>query len=254
MIMRMALFIGLIVFISSCSNTTAKKRYEVASSSVAVVELFTSEGCSSCPPADKLLNELVENVVDNDLPIYVLGFHVDYWNYIGWEDRFSDPIYATKQKSYAQILNSSVYTPQMIVNGSQQFLGSSRPKMESALESALKVPAKTNITVLGKKTGAQGQLIFDYQVKNVPENSYLSIGIVESSLSSDIQAGENNGKSITHANVVRAYRAINLKKGNGEGEIGIALPKELNQANSKAILYVQNRGDLEITGAIQIDL
>ncbi len=97
-----------------------------------VVELFTSEGCSSCPPADALLGELAQRQY-----VLPLSFHVDYWDYIGWKDRFADPIYTRRQHAYAEAQGSSmVYTPQMIVAGAIDVVGSDRKAVEKALKTA----------------------------------------------------------------------------------------------------------------------
>src|SRR5215831_17181987 len=104
----------------------------------AVVELFTSEGCSSCPPADALLADLKSYANGTDKNIYVLSFHVDYWNRLGWRDPFSDAAYSARQTQYDQHFGSSVYTPQMIVNGKQQFVGSEKKTASEAIAAALK--------------------------------------------------------------------------------------------------------------------
>src|SRR5258706_7835451 len=103
-----------------------------------VIELFTSQGCSSCPAADKNLAEIIEDAEKNGQPVYGLSFHVDYWNYIGWKDPYSNPGYTARQHQYAQKLNSeSVYTPQMIVNGEIEFVGSNKKASSEAVASAL---------------------------------------------------------------------------------------------------------------------
>ena len=93
----------------------------------AVVELFTSEGCSSCPPADNLLGEIVKDAQKGQQRVYCLSFHVDYWNSLGWRDPYSDPAFSRRQREYARAFESvQVYTPQMVVNGSTGFVGSDR--------------------------------------------------------------------------------------------------------------------------------
>src|SRR5579872_5297720 len=97
-----------------------------------VIELFTSQGCSSCPAADKNLAELIEEAEKKGLPVYGLSFHVDYWNYIGWKDPYSRSEYTARQREYSSFLNSeTVYTPQMIVNGEVEFVGSDKKAAEA---------------------------------------------------------------------------------------------------------------------------
>jgi len=101
----------------------------------AVVELFTSEGCSSCPPADEILAKIAREYPDN---VYVLGFHVDYWDRLGWRDIYSSADYTHRQQKYAQLFNlNSIYTPQAIVNGKHEFVGSNESSLRSAIEEGL---------------------------------------------------------------------------------------------------------------------
>jgi hypothetical protein len=96
-----------------------------------LIELFTSEGCSSCPPADRLLEKLA---AENNDKVYVLSFHVDYWNYIGWKDPFSQARFSQRQRNYArQFSLESIYTPQMVVNGVAEFVGSDEQKLRAAI-------------------------------------------------------------------------------------------------------------------------
>lgn len=107
----------------SVSDTSQSSRQQP--SAVAVVELFTSQGCSSCPPADRVLQAIHENASTNELPVHVLSFHVDYWNHLGWEDPYSSPVCTLRQKRYAVSMGSKrIFTPQMIVNGTVSFVGS----------------------------------------------------------------------------------------------------------------------------------
>ena len=99
-----------------------------------VVELFTSEGCSSCPPADELLSRLRKEGTENGVEIIPLGFHVDYWNYQGWQDRFSSNQYSKRQETYAaQLHTEGPYTPEMVVNGSHEFVGNDAARARSAI-------------------------------------------------------------------------------------------------------------------------
>src|SRR6476659_8572322 len=104
--------------------------------SVTVIELFTSQGCSSCPAADKLLNEIIEKADQENKPVIGLSYHVSYWNYLGWKDPYSNENYNALQRKYSEALQSSVYTPQMIVDGKQEFVGSDQEKAKEAIQHA----------------------------------------------------------------------------------------------------------------------
>lgn len=121
---------------------------DAAEDAFAVVELFTSEGCSSCPPADRLLGDFVDDARNNDKRIFALAFHVDYWNYLGWEDIYASSEFSDRQRTYAEALKTNrIYTPQMIVNGNDEFVGSNRNRAKKSIRSALKKAAGIRITL-----------------------------------------------------------------------------------------------------------
>jgi len=119
----------------------------------AVLELFTSEGCSSCPPADELLARIQKEC--GNRPVYILAYHVDYWNRPGWKDSFSKPGFSKRQYQYSHQLNVQVYTPQLIVNGQAEFVGSDAPAITSAIENALGSKTSTMLTLEAEQKGNQ---------------------------------------------------------------------------------------------------
>jgi len=121
--------------------------------SAIVLELFTSQGCSSCPPADALLEEIREQYKGEN--VFVLSYHVDYWNRLGWKDPFSDEKYSDYQRIYGQQFNSrSIYTPQLVVNGSEHFTGSNRYKADVALKKYAKSKSNNVIAISKVKTSS----------------------------------------------------------------------------------------------------
>src|SRR6186997_2744530 len=116
---------------ASLKNKIAKKQ-----DGFVLIELFTSEGCSSCPPADEALEEIQKKY--NDKNVLVLGYHVDYWNKLGWKDVFSDASFTQRQEYYSRIFHlNSIYTPQVVVNGKSEFVGSNKEKLISSIEEQL---------------------------------------------------------------------------------------------------------------------
>ncbi len=159
----------------------------------AVVELFTSEGCSSCPPADKIVMDLKEKAQKENLPVYILGYHVDYWNYLGWPDPFSKAEYSARQRSYAQKLHSSgVYTPQVIVNGREGFGGYEKQRLDDTVRTFLDQPAESSIDLELKKDGER--FLLSYRLSGFHQDDFLQIAVVENHLQSDVTRGENSGK------------------------------------------------------------
>jgi len=211
----------------------------------AVVELFTSEGCSSCPPADELVAKVQKESADN--PVYILAFHVDYWNRLGWKDVFSNHDYSSRQYHYSKWLNSQVYTPQVIVNGRTEFVGSDEKSLRSAIKTGLEKPAKTelslnNIKVEGDKATIQ------YHADGVNNNSELLIALIEKNAVSKVKSGENGGRTLAHVQIVTQLKSIALKS-NANGIESIALPHGFDRQKFELTGFVQNTANGEITGA-----
>jgi len=166
-----------------------------------VVELFTSQGCNSCPPADAYLQELQRRQDEN---IIVLGFHVDYWDYLGWKDTFGLATATTRQKLYTKALGlSSVYTPQMIVNGTNEQIGADKKAVEGAIQAARENPM-TGPTEVRFDRDEEGAFLrvgaATGEFKNVAD---VWIVLFKSWASVTIERGENAGQKVGYANVVR---------------------------------------------------
>lgn len=210
---------------------------------VAVLELFTSEGCSSCPSADKLLPQLA--LLDSN--IIPLSFHVDYWNRLGWTDPFSSSEYSERQRSYARQLNlESVYTPQLVVNGEHELVGSNRGKAESAIKSALKEKALVQLTIDNVKMKG-GKISFLVHVAGDFKKTDLLAAIVQKQATMNVRAGENSGAKLTHTNVVRIFSTKSTAEKN---EFELDLPANLTNDDWQLVIYTQQRNDLKVTGAI----
>ena len=212
----------------------------------AVVELFTSEGCSSCPPADRLLSELAAEAEASGKPVFTLSFHVDYWNHLGWTDPFSRPEFTERQQRYAQILDGRVYTPQMIVNGGDPFVGSQTGTARRSIGNALEQSAGAAIAL--RPARKDGGLTVEYAVTGHREGDILNLAIVEKGVSVPVKRGENGGRTLKHENVVRAFRTVRLDAGGG-GSAGLAAPASVLGGRISLIAYVQKSGTLRTIGA-----
>jgi hypothetical protein len=215
---------------------------------VAVVELFTSEGCSSCPPADELLRELATRQRDGDGRVLTLSFHVDYWNELGWPDPFSDPEYTARQRAYARALGGSgMYTPQMIVGGRDGFVGSDRERARRSIDQALSGAASARVSLTLAEGG--GAVRARYAVAGAPGGAVLQVAVVQAGVVSRVPRGENAGRTLRHENVVRAFRSVPLD-GAPSGEATLPLPAGARPGELSVVAYVQ-RPTLEILGAAQ---
>ncbi|MCB0497272.1 MAG: DUF1223 domain-containing protein [Cyclobacteriaceae bacterium] len=239
--MKSIILPAVVVFGAWFSFSTAVQKNKVEH--VAVVELFTSQGCSSCPSADKFLAELGKRE-----DVLALSFHVSYWNYLGWKDPYSSEEFTNRQRTYARKMNlSSVYTPQMIVNGKDEFVGSNKAKAEAAIASA-SISQDVELTV-SKKSSSSLQI--KYNLSGPLADKILNIALVERHVQNEVPRGENRGKLLEHTNVVSVFKSIEAKKA---GNFDIELPAHFKLSNGEIIAYIQDENTLEITGGSKVDL
>ncbi len=182
----------------------------------AVVELFTSQGCSSCPPADKILADYAKG---HD--VLALAWHVDYWNYLGWKDTFSSSQFTDRQKRYAKSLRErQIYTPQAIVNGRSHTVGSRRGKIEDLIKNYVQTSNGLTVPIKVKVTGEQMQIRVNHPsaTKNHPT---LYMVYFNSAKEVVIKRGENRGKTFTYRNIVQKIQMLGMLKA---GAISVDLP------------------------------
>ncbi|WP_460218832.1 DUF1223 domain-containing protein [Psychroserpens sp. MEBiC05023] len=217
---------------------------------VTVLELYTSQGCSSCPPADRLLTQIeTTNQASN---IIALSYHVDYWNYIGWKDPFSKSEFSNKQRRYSQKFNSSsVYTPQVVVNGKTHFVGSNPSKMKSQLDKHSKIPAENRVDLTAIAT-ENGEIFFDYNVQGRIINKSIRIALVIEERITKISRGENRNRTLKNSNIVVSETILKLKS--EKGSFSLTIPKLVEPEDElKLVVLIQNT-DLEIVGGSQVNL
>jgi hypothetical protein len=203
-----------------------------ATGAVAVVELFTSEGCSSCPPADDVLGDLVTSP-----GVVALAFHVDYWDDLGWPDRFASSTNTARQGSYARSFAArGVYTPQMIIGGVDQFTGSDRARADAAIARTLSHAPAVRLSLHARRADANSVAI-DYTASAAPEGAVLDVAIVEHEASTQVRAGENAGRTLRHVNIVRSFAVVPLA--GLTGSTTVRLPTGLRPADAELVAYVQ---------------
>ena len=221
-------------------------------SKFAIVELFTSEGCSSCPAADKLLNELYTEYKEKNIQVFCLAFHVDYWNYLGWNDDFSRKEFSQRQYRYGEIFGlQSVYTPQAIVNGATEFVGSNRSRMENAITSALSMDPQVFIDLKGCFVLADTTIKVIYSVKSLPTDGTLNFAVVERGLTREIKRGENSGKILFHDHVVRAFVQ---SKDQSRQDMTIIIPSGIILERASLIVFAQGQSSMKIIGASSLEI
>jgi hypothetical protein len=198
----------------------------------AVVELFTSQGCAQCPPADALLTGLAE---EGD--VVALAYHVDYWDYVGWEDTFGSGDFSDRQRAYAKSWGSSrIYTPQMVVNGAKGVVGSRRSEVHGALDGAV-LPLAVDIARDG-----------DALHVTIPPNTSLEDAVVWMVTYLDradvaIDKGENAGKTMVYTQVVTSRQALGIWEGATGANLKLPLPEILDDGSTGIAVIVQQESD-----------
>ena len=211
-----------------------------------LVELFTAEGCSSCPPADVLLEKMIESQPAAGATIIGLGEHVDYWDRLGWKDRFSSAAMTTRQQRYAdRSKNADVYTPQMVVDGQEAFVGSDLNAARRAIENAI---ARQHGTVRLAVEMLDGNVVrATGTISGLPasasgDRADVLVGITEDRLRTDVKRGENQGRTLTHAAVVRDLRTVAEGVGASSSiDAKIKLSSDWSRPNLKVVAFVQER-------------
>lgn len=194
----------------------------------AVVELFTSQGCSSCPPADALLTSLAES---DD--VVALAYHVDYWDYVGWKDTFAQEAYSDRQRDYAKSWGSSrIYTPQVVVNGAKAVVGSRRNEVQDAVDAA-GLPLAMDVAVTDK--------MLKISVPPDPALSDAVIWLVTFVDRADvkIESGENAGKSMVYTQVVTGRQILGMWESDTGAELKLPLNEALLSPNTGLAVVVQ---------------
>lgn len=222
-----------------------------------LVELFTSEGCSSCPPADRLLRDLAAKQPVAGAVIVPLSIHVDYWNGLGWKDAYSSDAFTHRQEEYAEAFKSGqLYTPQMVVDGQATFVGSDGAKANAAVAKAASVP-KGTVTITRKDPAT-----LDVEVRNLSAAGHygaadIVLAVTEDGVRSDVKRGENAGRILEHTAVVRSLRSIGAMN---PGDTSAVVHAPLKGVESTAapgcgiVVFVQERATKRIlaVGSIRV--
>jgi len=202
----------------------------------AVVELFTSQGCSSCPPADNIIGELAK-----DPSIIALSMPIDYWDYLGWKDTLADARFSARQKAYSQMRGDrDVYTPQVVVNGSAHVVGSDRAGIEGAISATEKAEGVMSVPVSMTLTGRQINVSVAASAKGpAAKHGEVWICSISKAVPISIGRGENRGREVTYHNVVRNL----LKVGDWNGSSGswtVPLENISRDGVDGAVVYLQD--------------
>ena len=245
--MMRALYIIAILFTCwACTNSSGKSTaanndttLHSAASSKVLIELFTSQGCSSCPAADKLIG----NIINADTNVIALSFHVDYWDRLGWKDVFSNHDYTLRQQQYVRALHAtSLYTPQAFVQGRYEMVGSNRVRVSDAINKAKAQASNQTITAVVVVNGNNVSLSY-FLYSPLPKQQIV-IALVQRKATTPVARGENAGAQLPDYNVVRN---LIIQPAYDNGSIELSLPDDLKMDNAAVVLFTQD----EQTKAVQ---
>lgn len=211
-------------------------------SSVVVLELYTSQGCSSCPPADALLGDIARSEPD----VLALSFHVDYWDYIGWTDSFADPRNTSRQKTYAHNFHERmIYTPQMVIQGQTAMVGHKAKTVASAIRNARSQPAQAQISL--EQTGDMVTIAMQ-PVDGPVGKSDLYLIRFDPEATVQIGRGENSGRRLTYTNVVKSWHVVGKWDGQRAHEVTVPVMGDLPAA---VLLQEHDQGDVLAAAALR---
>ena len=218
---------------------------------VVVLELFTSQGCSSCPPADKLLEEIKNTY--NPSEVIPLSYHVDYWDYIGWKDPYASKKFTHKQRIYAQkFFSSSIYTPQLVINAKEHLVGSDKVKIINRIKQLLQKKNNTNIIKIKNAVKQNNKVDFSYQINGDTKRKKIHFLLVLNERITKIKNGENRNRTLTNNNIVitEEIKPITSSKGNYQ----LSIPKTITEKDTLKLIILISDESLDINTGVQYNL
>ncbi|MEL6177808.1 MAG: DUF1223 domain-containing protein [Myxococcota bacterium] len=218
-----------------------------------LVELFTSQGCSSCPPADQVLSRLGQG--EWGTQVVPLSFHVDYWNYIGWNDPFSSEAWSNRQRLYARSMGSSrIYTPQLVVQGREHLVGSRERDAHRQIRAALKRRPAVAIELKLKRSASALDITIDTRLQRAIASERLALWVAtyENGLTTQVKRGENGGETLHNDHVVRAMKRVSGVEG-AEGStfvetLSVPVKAGWDAAKLGVVAFVQDTKTMEVHG------
>ncbi len=254
-----ALRLSLVVAVCSAFPLRAKAQTSAADAdrTPVVVELFTSEGCSSCPPADLLLQKLQAEQPATGAEIIALEEHVDYWNHDGWVDPYSSPEWTQRQQTYVNLVKNDAYTPELVVDGQSQFVGNNPHQAKLEIEKAARA-AKTHVAITAAQSDSKGSLFHVSVGKLVGgtpgDIAEIWLAVTEDGLHSSVSRGENAGHVLQHVATLRSLQRIGVADANAasvsfSGDPVVKFNSHWNIGKLHVTIFVQKKKSREILGA-----
>ena len=247
----MVLIAGFVPLPAQVARQVAAAADSTEKPKVVLVELFTSEGCSSCPPADTLLRQINGTQTAAGQLIVGISEHVTYWNSLGWSDPFSSPVYTKRQNAYGTKFGlDSVYTPQMVIDGAAQIVGSDRFGLVRALQKEQNEPSLVSLRILSiARTGTSLTVNFSTAAEASVHNADIIAVIADDADQSSVLHGENSGRTLVHVAVARSLSRVAKLRSAVEQTVQIQLPRSFHESQGHhLILFVQAPANGRVLG------
>lgn len=241
---------------NEASEASEEARRTAAEPRQVLVELFTSEGCSSCPPADDVLGDLVTRQPIEGVHVVGLSEHVDYWDRLGWRDPFSSPLFTRRQSEYdANVFRSNrIYTPQVVVDGHIQAIGSDVGEVRRAIQMAAQRPTANIVVEVNHVTDAAAAALVRVEMASAMDRrnrADVVVAVTEDRLVTAVRRGENGGRTLHHHAVVRSLTTVGTIAGDQETfktTVSTPLRPEWKSEDVRIVSFVQERQSLRILG------
>ena len=242
---RRAFGLSLVVLLSASGLTRAQSSADCV---LVIAELFTSEGCSSCPPADALLEMWLREQPIKGVFVIPLSEHVTYWDHQGWKDPFSAQQYTARQQQYGLRFNiESIYTPQIVIDGTREFVGSDKRAIERALTDAAKTP-KPALNVTATVDDGSINMMASGPGLTAEKDAELVFAVTEDHLVIDVPRGENAKRTLKHSGVVRWLKLAGTI-GSSPTTATVKLSNDWHRENLRVVAFVQSRKDRHVVAA-----
>jgi hypothetical protein len=254
--------LALVLYFTFPANTKAQMPDPNAKRTPVLVELFTSEGCSSCPPADLLLQKLLAQQPVAGAEVIAFEAHVDYWNSLGWADPYSSARWTERQQDYAATFGNDSYTPELVVDGRSNFVGSNAREAHEEIGKAARQP-KAEIIITQQKTGRNSAFSVAVSVAklegiNSGDQAEVWLAVTEDGLRSSVSRGENAGRTLTHAATLRSLQRIGAADANAaisySGISEVKLDPRWKPENLRVVVFLQESKSRRILGAAALPL
>ena len=249
---------------AATTSAAAASADAAAAKTPVLVELFTSEGCNTCPPADKILGYMEEKQPFPGTTVIALEEHVDYWNHDGWTDPFSSAKWTERQQNYENIFKKpEPYTPQMVIDGTKELVGSNGPGVVEAVKAAVQVP-KTDVKIVAGTVDPKGERHYTVTTGKLVgakggDSAEVWLAVTEDGLQSTVSAGENSGQTLHHAATMRSLQKIGVADAGKtpdsfSGDAAVKFDPKWNAANSHVVVFIQEKKSRDVLGASEIAL